>query len=151
MNIKDNYIKFKKINRVTFHLSLISLILIIPSIIAKDIVFIIIFIVLSIICTFIFFNTKRKLGQILASFKIKCPLCGNDIIEEEEINYYMNGALVDKINFDTNIDDNSKRIIKIKKYKCNNDEFEYAIVETYYLNKNNQIKLLNKKENIIIK
>ena len=150
MNMKEKYYKYKKINRVTFHLSLISLILIIPSIIAKDLVFIIIFASSTIISTIIYFIYNRKYKEILASFAEKCPNCGNDIRKTEEENYYINGTMVDKITFDTNIDDNSKRIVKIIKYQCDNDEFEYAVVETYYFNKKNEMKLLNKKENIII-
>jgi len=150
MNMKEKYYKYKKMNRVTFHLSLISLILIISSIIAKDLVFIIIFASSTIISTIIYFIYNRKYKEILASFTKKCPNCGNDIIKTEEENYYINGTMVDKITFDTSIDDNSKRLIKVIKYKCENDEFDYSIIETYYYNKKNEMKLLNKKENIII-
>lgn len=148
--MKEKYLKYKKDTRVSFHTSLISLILLIPSIIAYDLVFMTVFTISLLSSAIIYFSAKSKYKEILASFTKKCPLCEKEIVKKEIYNYYINGSLVDKIDFDTSIDDNSKRLIKVIKYKCENDVFDYSIIETYYYNKKNELKLLNRKENIII-
>ena len=140
----DDYNNTRKTNRVTYHLSLISLILLIPCIIALDYYILIIIGLLLIISSAIYLKTKKQLNNIYEYFKIKCPNCKNDIKYEEEVKYYLQGQIVEKYLFDTSIDD-SKRVINIKSYKCENDEFNFTIIETYYFSKNGDLKLLNTK------
>ena len=143
----DKYNNIRKINRVTFHLFLISFIVLIPALIAKDLIFIILLSALFVICLIIYLITNKKLNKIKNEFKSKCPICGKSVnIIEEEL-YFINGQIVDKMNFDTSIE-NDKKIIKTIKYQCLEDKFEYIEIITYYYDKFGSLKVLNKKDAI---
>ena len=143
----EYYDNKRKINRVSFHIGAIALIMLVCSIFAKSFVFLALFAFIFVICLVMWIFTKNKIGQILASFKLNCPNCMHDIIYNEQEKYYILGALVDKITFDLSFDDN-KRIVKIKEYKCAYDNFKYTIVETYYISKKGALKLLKKVEQV---
>ena len=142
----SRYNLVRKANRVTFHLFLIAFIILIPAIIAKDIVFIIILSVTFLISLLIYIITKKKLNAFLEKYKEICPICGDKLTLKEEDRYYINGIATDKLNFDTSIE-NDKKLEKIKLYICEKDNYEYYEIETYIL-KNNNLKLLNKKRGI---
>ena len=142
----DKYNRIRKINRVTFHMFLIAFIVLIPALIARDITFIIILSSVFVVCLIIYIITKIKLDKFLDGYKEKCPICGNSLNIEEEIRYYINGVITDKFNFETSIE-KDKKIEQIYLYKCENDNYEYYEIETYFIRKNSK-KLLSKKRGI---
>ena len=142
----EKYESIRKTNRVTFHLFLISFIVLIPSIIAKDIVFIIILSSLFLVSLIIYIITKKKLNDFLDKCARICPLCNSKLKFEQETRYYINGILTDEISFNTSIETNKKSEL-VKIYKCENDNYEYYEIETYFL-KGNNLKLLNKNRGI---
>ena len=146
VGLMDKYNSIRKINRVTFHMFLIAFIVLIPSLIAKDITFIIILSSVFIICLIIYIITKIKLNKFLDKYKEICPICEKSLIKEEEIRYYINGIITDKFNFDTSIEAD-KRLEQIYIYKCKNDNYEYYEIETYLV-KGATKKLLNKKRGV---
>ena len=146
VGLMDKYNSIRKINRVTFHMFLIAFIVLIPSLIAKDITFIIILSSVFIICLIIYIITKIKLNKFLEKYKEICPICEKSLIKEEEIRYYINGIITDKFNFDTSIEAD-KRLEQIYIYKCENDNYEYYEIETYLV-KGATKKLLNKKRGV---
>ena len=140
----DKYNNIRKINRVSFHMFLIALIILIMASIGKDIIFIIIFVSIFVISLIIYLITNKKLKIIYDSFKSKCPICGKDIKKIEEELYFINGQMTDKMNFDTSIE-KDKKIIKTYRYQCLEDKFEYIKIITYYFDKNGSMRVLNKK------
>ena len=147
VGLMDKYNNIRRINRVTFHLFLISFIVLIPAVIAKDLIFIILLSTLFVICLIIYLITNKKLNKMKSDFKIKCPICGKSVnIIEEEL-YFINGQMTDKMNLDTSIE-NDKKLIKTIKYQCLDDKFEYIEIITYYYDKSGSLKVLNKKDAI---
>ena len=146
VGLVTRYNLVRKVNRVTFHLFLIAFIILIPAIIAKDIIFIIILSLTFLVSLIIYIITKSKLNAFLEKYKTICPICGDKLTLKEEDRYYINGIATDKLNFDTSIE-NDKKLEKIKLYICEKDNYEYYEIETYIL-KNNNLKLLNKKRGI---
>lgn len=146
VGLVSRYNLVRKTNRVTFHLFLIAFIILIPAVIAKDIVFIIILSITFLVSLIVYIITKRKLNAFLEKYKLICPICEDKLTLKEEDRYYINGIATDKLNFDTSIE-NDKKLEKIKLYICEKDNYEYYEIETYIL-KNNNLKLLNKKRGI---
>ena len=134
----NNYTKYNKLNKLFFHLFWMSLIILVPTIIAKWYIFAIILILLSITSLFLYFHYHKLLKLIYDKMKHNCIECGCETIKTSN----------DDISSDEFSNFNNMNVI-ITKYKCPKCGLCYFHIEnvTYTHNK----KIVTKEANIINK